>query len=118
MISYLFTSRYFKQDDVVKMPVENIISEVDIYSDNDTLFIYPLKQCLKEIRIVIDQSYYVLESESIPYWLLEALNDIKKADVDQALNSCFRHLHKLTGMAKLAGLLYQSKRFIQQGFRI
>ena len=118
LISYLFTSRYFKQDDVVKMPVENIISEVDIYSDNDTLFIYPLKQCLKEIRLVIDQSYYVLESESIPYWLLEALNDIKKADVDQALNRCFRHLHKLTGMAKLAGLLYQSKRFIQQGFRI
>ena len=67
LISYLFTSRYFKQDDIVKMPVEDIISEVDIYSDQDTLLIYPLKQCLKEIRIAIDQSYYVLESESRAY---------------------------------------------------
>ena len=73
MISYLFTSRYFKQDDIVKMPVEDIISEVDIYSDQDTLLIYPLKQCLKEIRIAIDQSYYVLESESRAYWFFRSL---------------------------------------------
>ena len=110
LISYLFTSRYFKQDDIVKMPVEDIISEVDIYSDQDTLLIYPLKQCLKEIRIAIDQSYYVLESESRAYWFLEVSNNIKKAGVDQALTRCFRHLHKFTGMAKFAGLLYKSKR--------
>ncbi|MDJ0582182.1 tetratricopeptide repeat protein [Crocosphaera sp.] len=110
LISYLFTSRYFKQDDVVKIPVEDIISEVDIYSDKDTLLIYPLTQCLKEIRIAIEQSYDVLESESIPYWFLEVFSDIKKADVDQALNRCFRNLPNLTGIAKFAGLLYKSKR--------
>ncbi|MEL4896398.1 hypothetical protein [Crocosphaera sp. Alani8] len=110
LISCLFTSRYFKQDDIVKMPVEDIISELDIYSDKDTLLIYPLKKCLQEIRIAIDQSYYVLESESIPYELLQPFNDLKKADIDQALSRCFRYLHKLTGMAKFAGLLYKSKR--------
>ena len=109
LISYLFTSRYFNHDDIIKNSVDLIISEVNINNDKNNMLIYPLKECLREIRTAIDWGYYVLEENPIDYDFLEILN-IKKSDIDKIVNRCFRHLHKLTGMAKFTALLYQSKR--------
>ncbi|MGK7883070.1 MAG: tetratricopeptide repeat protein [Crocosphaera sp.] len=109
LISYLFMSRYFNHDEVVQSPVDTIINEVNIHTDKNTMLIYPLKKCLREMIVAIFFGYYVLEKCPLDYEYFEQYN-LEKSNIDKALNRCFRHLHKLTGMAKFAGFLYKSKR--------
>ncbi len=109
LISYLFTSLYFEHDEIVGIPVDTIINEVDIHSDKNTMLIDLVKQCLREMIVAVIFGYDVLEKCPLDYDYFKQYN-LNKSDIDKALNRCFCHLHKLTGMAKFAGFLYKSKR--------
>ncbi|MGB5596800.1 MAG: tetratricopeptide repeat protein, partial [Crocosphaera sp.] len=109
LISHLFTSRYFKQDEIVQVPVGEIINEVDIYSDENAMLVYPLRQCLRDIIPAVFAGYGVLEECPLDYEYFEQYN-LVKADIDKAITRCFRHLNQLSGMAKFAALVYKSKR--------
>ncbi len=109
LISYLFTSRYFNHDEIIQSRIDEIINEVNIHSDEDTMLIYPIKQCLREIIVAVFLGYAVLEECPLDYEYFQQYN-LEKSDIDKTLTRCFHHLNQLTGMAKFAALLYKSKR--------
>ncbi|MEA5535128.1 tetratricopeptide repeat protein [Crocosphaera sp. XPORK-15E] len=109
LMSHLFAARYFKQDEIVQIPVGEIMTEVDLSRDDESMLIYPLRQFLREIIVAVLWSYAVLEKYPINYEYFEEYN-LSKEIIDQTIHRCFRRLNALEGIAKFVALLYKSKR--------
>ncbi|WP_232826391.1 tetratricopeptide repeat protein [Cyanothece sp. BG0011] len=91
LISYLFMSCYFRQDEIVQSTVEQIIDEVDIYNDETKILIYPLKEFLQEITLIFFVIYFVFKGYSLDNkYFEEALE--QKSNIFQTLIICFRQM--------------------------
>ena len=108
LISYLFTSRYFEQDEIVQIPIAIIFEE-----NHHELFLKQKNhQFIQKILPVLFFGEFLLGVDEIYYGLLSIFN-FTKPQIDSGLNDCFGYLNKqtgLTGLAQFLGLFYKSKR--------
>jgi tetratricopeptide (TPR) repeat protein len=102
LISYLFTSRYFNQDEIVQKSVVLILEE----NSQQRLLKEKNHKFIDNILPVILSGQSLLDVEKIDY---ESLN-IEKSQIDDALKKCFEYISNLTGLAKFLALFYKSKR--------
>jgi tetratricopeptide (TPR) repeat protein len=101
-IAYLFTSRYFRQDEIVQIPFASIVSEYKLLKEAK-------QKILANLYPAIIWGWNIFEEESIEYEGFQDV-DISESQVQKTLKECFRYLNSLTGIAKFVALLYKSKR--------
>nr|WP_322745327.1 tetratricopeptide repeat protein [Coleofasciculus sp. LEGE 07081] len=107
LIAYLFTSRYFQEDEVVRIPVQAILSEADLADKcllNDAMW-----QFIEKIQPAVEYGWEVSEEKPINWEFLET-NGFSKSQIEATLRTCFNPINALDGLAKFAALLYKSKR--------
>jgi tetratricopeptide (TPR) repeat protein len=106
-IFYLFASRYFKLDVLVKLPFRAIAAEADL--TDHLLLSYPTRQFLMRIEPAVEYGWEVLEQDPIDCQFLESCG-FSQSQIEATLQTCFNHIASLDGVAKFAALLYQSRR--------
>jgi tetratricopeptide (TPR) repeat protein len=109
-LTHLLEARYFRQDELVKIPVEVVAAELD--DPQQRRLPYAMQQFLLKIRPAVMHGWAVLEESPIDYeWNQNKLN-LSKADIDQAVQVCLnsKQIETLNGLAKFAALFYKSKR--------
>ncbi len=107
LISHLFASRYFRQDEVVKVPVQAILAEADLADK------YLLNQAawefIEKIKPTVEFGWEILQEDPINWEFLKT-SGFSKSQIEVALTTCFNQINWLDGLAKFAALLYKSKR--------
>ncbi|HEY9670997.1 MAG TPA: tetratricopeptide repeat protein [Waterburya sp.] len=115
VISHLFASCYFHQEEVVRLPLMAIIAEADLADHR--LLNYAAREFLTNIEPAIWYSGFVLDADPSVYknFLEQFLNDtnLSKSQLEATLQICFSHISSLDGLAKFAALLYKSKRCLE-----
>ncbi len=107
LISHLFASRYFRQDEVVKVPVQTILAEADLADKR--LLNKAAWEFIETIKPAVEYGWEVLQEDPINWEFLKT-SGFSKPQIEVALRTCFNQINWLDGLAKFAALLYKSKR--------
>jgi len=109
-LTHLLEARYFRQDELVKIPVEAVAAELD--DPKQRRLPYAMQQFLLKIRPAVMHGWAVLEESPIDHERNRTKRNLSKADVDQAVKVCLnpKQIETLNGLAKFAALFYKSKR--------
>ena len=110
-VSHLLEARYFGKDGLVVEPFQAITAEFDL--DAHPLLSHRGRQFLRRLRPAILHGWAVLEEYPLDVaWNQQHLN-LSKADTEQAIQECCKHLEDLTGLAKVMALLCKAKRSLK-----
>jgi tetratricopeptide (TPR) repeat protein len=109
-LTHLLEARYFRQDELVKIPVEAVAAELD--DPQQRRLPQAMKQFLLKVRPAVMYGWSVLEENPINYEGNKTDLNLSKADIDQAVQVCLnlKQIETLDGLAKFAALFYKSKR--------
>jgi tetratricopeptide (TPR) repeat protein len=109
-LSYLFTSCYFEETEVVPIPFTAITAEADI--KNYQLLSSSIRNFLQTIQPIFDFNCLVFEERKLVNVFQSSPNfnlDNVKRQIQIPLEYCFNKIESLAGLAKFAALLYKAK---------
>lgn len=109
-LTHLLEARYFRQDELVRIPLKAVAAELD--DPSQRRLHHKMQQFLLKVRPAVMHGWAVLEESPIDYERNQTKLNLSKADIDQALKTCLnvKQIETLNGLAKFAALFYKSKR--------
>jgi tetratricopeptide (TPR) repeat protein len=107
-LSHLLEARYFKQDEVVRIPFNALIAEREL--TDHPLLSASIRQWLSQIQPAIVYGWAVLEKDPIDYPYNQEKYGLSQSATDQAIQRCLGQPNRLEGLAKFMALFCKAKR--------
>ncbi|HEY9294934.1 MAG TPA: tetratricopeptide repeat protein, partial [Phormidium sp.] len=111
LISKLFESQYLGKPWVVQKALNAIAWEAKL--THHPLLTYGVKNFITAIQPVLEYGWMLLESDVIDFAYLQG-KGYNSAQIEVALQLCFKQIPALEGLAKFAAIFYKIKRCIPQ----